>query len=297
MSYEVSTASLPADLKERLKGRQSPRQGELDLQPARAVDAELRWWTFTLGPLLALPRDSAERSAAVDELAGKQLLDWKTRHTTISRTTIYRKLDALELGAGMAGIMRTRRADAGKARTIVSRAWDRAVPFDQATKLKIAGALSQEIREHRSQKMSRKWVLALAQRWLMTETTSRGFTMSDAKAFKLLCTVPMSFYTAEAKYETVYLYEKDRDAFDNQLPRIKRTYKNLRPMELVVADVHPKDLRIRRSDGTIGAARLLAFMDMATRRVRAEIVMIEGRGGVRNIDGIKAFIAMAMDPA
>ena len=42
---------------------------------------------------------------------------------------------------------------------------------------------------------------------------------------------------------------------------------------------------------------MLAFMDVATRRVRAELVMIEGKGGVRNTDGIKAFLAMAVDPA
>lgn len=250
-----------------------------------------------LKPLLAYPEGSIERAAAVDTLAGAPLLDWRQKPVTLSRATIYRRLAELERGAGMASLARKRREDAGAARVVISRAWDEAVPFDAATKRKIADNLRLEIRSRRAQRMSRKWVLATCREWLKKDTAAHGFKLADPHEFERICTIPVALYTAEAKYEQVYDLTKDRDRFDNKLPRIRRTIEGMRPMELVVADVHPTDLLIQRSDGTVGAARLLAFMDIATRRVRAELVMIEGAGGVRNVDGIKAFVAMATDQA
>lgn len=291
--YEVAVSSLPPDLRRRLEGQFKPSQTPFEVAaPAPGRDAEIRWWSHHLTPLLMLP--TGERAAAVVELATRDLLDWNLIPIRLSRSVIYQRLAQLEANGYTA---RGIRKDKGTVRTIVSRRWDKAVPFDEATKLHVAANVKQLIREKRADRTSRKWVLVHAQQWLMKETAARGFTLPDEDAFKALCAIPMELYTAEAKYEVVYDRTKDRDRFDNNLPRVRRTIDGMEPMDLVVADVHPADLLIRRSDGSVGAARMLAFVDVATRRVRAEIVMIEGKGGVRNTDGIKAFVSMAENPA
>lgn len=62
-------------------------------------------------------------------------------------------------------------------------------------------------------------------------------------------------------------------------------------------DVHPVDVLVARSDGSTATPRLLGFMDIATGRVWCELVFLDKRGRVRNVDLIEAFAAMAMHPA
>jgi hypothetical protein len=264
--------------------------------PSNKASAQILWWTHHLKPALFQPAGSAERAAAIEELISRPLLDWNNRPVRIGRSTAYRKLAELEEGRGMAGLARRRRRDTRKPKVVISRVWDNAVPFDDATKATIAENLKQQIRGLRAKKTNRKWVLALARQWLKGDTAAYGFRPNDPAEFDRICTIPVKLYTAEARYEIVYDYTSDRDRFDNQLPRGgKRTIIGMRPMQMVVADVHPIDIRVTRSDGSIGAARLLAFMDIATRRVWAEVLLVEADGGVRNTDVIQAFATMAAD--
>ncbi len=62
-------------------------------------------------------------------------------------------------------------------------------------------------------------------------------------------------------------------------------------------DVHHINVLLMRENGTTGTPKLLAFMDLATRRVWCELIFIENKGGVRNVDVIEAFATMAQHPA
>lgn len=233
---------------------------------------------------------------AIDAMVGRRVLDWRQREITLSRARIYRQLARLQ-EEGLAGLGRRRRSDDRQARVIISRAWDRAVPFDDATKEKIAEHLREDIRSLRARKTTRHLVLLLSGEWLKKETVGYGYRPADPAELDAICKVPLAFYTTEAKYEAVYEYTRHRDRFDNKLPRVKRSIAGMRPMEMVVCDVHPIDVRVRRSDGVVGSIDLLGFMDIATRRVWCELLFVEGQGGVRNTDVIQAFLAMAQDPA
>jgi hypothetical protein len=277
VSYELSAASLPLDL--RIKGGFKPSQTPFQA-PASGSEAEMRWWAHHLTPLVEL--HTADRDAALEELAAREHLNWKQQPKRYALKTWRNHLRDLKRKGFSA---RKGRVDRGRKRTIISLRWDKAVPFDEATKRHIAENLKQVIREKRADR-------------LMKETSVRGLVLPDENAFQALYTIPMDLYTAEAKYEVVYDLNKDRDRFDDNLPRGgKRTSEGQLPLWLVLADTHPLDLLIRRSDGSIGTAKLLAFMDYATRRVWVEVVMIEGQGGVRNTDQIKAFVSLSTNPS
>ncbi len=98
-------------------------------------------WAGILDPAIRHEKHSAERGAAVRAIASKRHMLPSGRWVTFSERTILRKLDAYERH-GMAGLSRPKRADAGAKRTILLARWDKAVPFDDATKHRIAGKLT-----------------------------------------------------------------------------------------------------------------------------------------------------------
>jgi len=67
-------------------------------------------------------------------------------------------------------------------------------------------------------------------------------------------------------------------------------------MQVVVCDVHHVNVLLRKEDGTTGTPKMIAWMDMATGRVWADLIFFERRGGVRNIDLIESFCKMAEHP-
>lgn len=85
------------------------------------------------------------------------------------------------------------------------------------------------------------------------------------------------------------------DRNHDQKPRIQRSIADLEPMDVVVMDVHHINVLIERETGKTATAKMIAFLDIATSRLFVEIIMFEGKGGVRNSDIITAFINMCMD--
>ena len=90
-------------------------------------------------------KGTPERAAAVAALAARpDLTDWQGRPITLSERTIHRKIKALQED-GLAALGRKRRADAGARRPSSPGAWDKAVLFDDAEKLRIRERLDQHI--------------------------------------------------------------------------------------------------------------------------------------------------------
>lgn len=293
-SYIVKVSSLPPYLQERLKALQTPAEGRS--APVTGSDAarERTWWLHVLGPALEHPKGSAERKAALDKIATVKHLDLNQRRITISLRTLQRKLATME-GDGNAA--RSGRADKGKKRVFISRAWDKAVPFDGSVKERIAHDLKQEIRGLQKANASWSHTLELTRNKLMTLTRAEGFRPNDPALLERICAIPSALVSAEMHFRKVHQFKRDRKAYEDNKPRIRRTIAGMRPMELVVADVHPIDVHLLRADGTLATPRLLGFMDWATQRVWAELVFFDARGGVRNVDQIEAVGAMMEHPA
>lgn len=107
--------------------------------------------------------------------------------------------------------------------------------------------------------------------------------------------IPLDFYREELRYKKVARHKKDRKASHDAKPRIQRSIADLEPMDVVVMDVHHINVLIERETGKTATAKMIAFLDIATSRLFVEIIMFEGKGGVRNSDIITAFINMCMD--
>lgn len=293
--YEVNASSLPPDLQARLK---ASRQGVDRLSstvPALTNAAlERGWWEHLLAPALEHPKGSEARKQALDVIAGATHYMPDGRRKSISLRTLQRKLLAIETDGNAA---RSGRSDRGRKRVVVSRAWDKAVPFDAATRERIAHELKQEIRGLLKGGASWGHTLVLARNKLATLTKVEGFSPADPTVMERICVVPNAMVSAELHFRKVHQFKRDRKAYEDSKPRIRRSSSGLRPMELVVADVHPIDVHMVRADGSVATPRLIGFMDWATQRVWAELVFFDARGGVRNVDMIEAFGAMAEHPA
>jgi hypothetical protein len=296
--YEVSVNSLPDHLKARLKASQTalkPASNALSLS-RNASGVEASWWFTLLRPVLDTPKNSPERAKAYTLILSRPLIDWNGQAFAPSLRTLCRKVAKIE-AHGMAGLARAKRADAGQSRTILSRQWDAYVPFDDATKTKIADAVRQEIRGFVKGGARPSKTRVLVRDYLVRTTQAYGFRPNTTKALEKACSIPKHMIDAESKFKAVYQFKNDRKASEDNAPRIRRHTHNLMPMEIVVMDVHHINVLINKESGKTGTPKILAFMDIATQRVWCELIFFEKGGGVRNADNIKAFINMAQHPA
>jgi hypothetical protein len=295
--YEVAIDSLPEHFKARLKPAQS-----LVIAPSRALalprsggGIEAGYWHTLLQPVLNLPKGSAARTAAYDAILAQPNIKDGQPHFPSLRT-LTRRVANIE-AVGMAGLARPQRADAGKARVILSRQWDKAVPFDDDIKAKIAESVRLYIRSLVKGGARISKVRFLARDRLLQETQAHGHRPNDVKALERACSITKHMVEAENAFKAVYLRNHDRKASDDASPRQRRNSSNLSPMEVVVMDVHHINVLLDKSSGRTGTAKILAFMDARTRRVWCELIFFDKKGGVRNADNIEAFLTMAQDPS
>lgn len=245
------------------------------------------WWRDYLAAALQHPPHSPGRADALAQLADRETRDWQGRRVAPSLRTLQRQARRCDENQ-KAG--RHRRSDRGAKRVFISRAWDKTVPFADEIKAKVLADLQKEIRGLLKSGASWGHTMLLAGHFLADTTRSWGFR--DEGALGRICSVPKQLVSAELVYRNVHRFKRDRKAYEDRRPRIKRTIAGMAPMELVVGDVHPVDIHLTRSDGTVGTARMIAFMDWATQRVWCELIFFEKRGGVRNVDVIEVFASM-----
>jgi hypothetical protein len=296
--YEVAIDSLPEHFKARLKPAQA-----LVIAPSRALalprsggGIEAGYWHTLLQPVLDAPKGSAARAAAYSAILARPLIDWHGQPHFPCLRTLTRRVAKIE-AAGMAGLARPQRADVGKARVILSRQWDKAVPFDDETKAKIAAGVRDYIRGLVKGGARISKVRVLARDYLVRTTQAYGHRPNEGKALERACSITKHMVDAESRFKAVYRHKFDRKASEDAAPRIRRHIRGLEPMEVVVMDVHHINVLLDKSSGRTGTAKLLAFMDMATQRVWCDLIFFDKSGGVRNKDVIESFIGMAQHPA
>ncbi len=301
LSYEVRACSLPRDLQDFCNEPTSPER-KFANPTRRSVPSEfsrkVAWFLQTFANLLETEPGSAERGKVIAQLQETTVIDWAGRPIVLKRRTLYSWIKQYE-AEGPVGLKRAGRSDRGKSRCFISRDWDRAVSghFDDKTRAEISDALRQQVRGLVKGGAVGKVVLVLASDYLKKMSLAKGFALNDQAEFERVCRVPRSLIRSEQHLSKVYRHKYDRKASEDDRPRVKRTTDGMLPMDCVVMDVHHINVLLTRENGTTGTPKLLAFMDMATRRVWCELVFIETRGGVRNVDVIEAFAAMAQHSA
>lgn len=300
LRYEVLVSSLPLDLQERLKAAVRASSGPLTL--AEGHGAERDWWRAILHPALIHPKGSPERGGAVAAILARPLTDWRGRPIQPSRRTVERKLAALDLH-GLAGVTPRQRRDKGSKRVIISGAWDAVVPFDGDTKAEIAGRLRDYIRGLYKDGAAIGVIGTLSAAKLrdLTGTYLRRLPPTGSETAPTLLPVtfniPRTFIEAEKMFRNVATFRRDRKAYeDTQRPRVQRSRAGLEPMQIIVGDVHHLDIVMRREDGSEAWPKAIAWLDMATNRIRMDIVLLGPGEGIRNADVIRSFIEMTQDP-
>lgn len=274
----------------------SPVLGTPDPATARALDVAARRYAIIHSALRHPPR-SAERARAVKTAAQVMRDHPGGRRGRVSERQIYDWLGRYE-AEGHAGLSPKPRADRGASRCIITRAWDRAVPFDDATKARVAADLKRYVRSlwAASTELGWKWIARLAGERLAELTTEAGFTPGAAQ-LKRICKLSHRFVARERQYRAVGIRDHDAKQWhDEDRGRIRRTRVGRSPMELVIGDVHPMDVLLPRPDGSTFTAKLIAFQDWATNRVFVHPVFLDKGKGVRQEHVIAAVVAMTQDP-
>lgn len=213
------------------------------------------------------------------------------------KATIYRWIAGYEED-GYATFRREARPDRGRRAVFVTRAWDAAVPFDDATKARIAGEVRHYVRRawRSTTEPGWRWIARIASIELEELTVQAGFE-GDASQLRAICKLPHNFVMPERRYRAVAIHEQDAKRWhDEYRPRVRRTRAGRWPMEIVTGDVHPMDVLLPRPDGSTFTAKLVAFEDSATARMFVYPVFLEKGEGVRQEHVAEAFAAMAADP-
>jgi hypothetical protein len=272
--YQVRADSLPIELQHELNALQSGFQAPL-IHGAEAA-ASREWWLFILSPLLRTAKHSPERAAAIREIAGREHFRDGAR-VTVSERTIARKLDAYERN-GFAGLSRPKRVDAGERRIVLSKRWDKAVPFDDATKRRIADKLTAYIGGLVKGGEAAAVIEQHGARELAERTIAAGFDPGEAE-LKRICKIPGNLIQAQAKLRNVYTFKNDAKTWHDQRPSVTRTIAGVPPMGIVVGDIHPVDIFLRRDDGSIATPKAIAWLDVGTQRVWIDLVLLApGKG-------------------
>lgn len=308
MRYEVAAASLPEDLAQRYYFEQQTvadlpeapsadqvatlQQDDLYYQSKGRTDKAL-WRHRIIQPVLQTPKGSRERTAAIKKACAEPLLDHNLKLVTIKPATIYNWLN-LYADGGIAALAGKPRKDTGHARTLITRKYDKACPFERDVLQSIAEQLTTYIRSlWAAGAPGWRKVEGLASTKLLEISREYGFQGSDAYLLDL-CKVGRRRVESERDYALIAVNDKDaKTFFDKHLPRIHRNIDGLLPMDIIVGDVHPIDVKMYRPDGSEVYPRAIAWQDVATNRMYWTIVMLEKGEGVRRGHVAASFASMA----
>ncbi|EBQ9987692.1 hypothetical protein DSF30_13715 [Salmonella enterica subsp. enterica serovar Oranienburg] len=301
--YEVLATSLPSELVQKwISARaQQPTiiapvvqtigledcDTHLDpLLPKRTDEA--LWRLSVIQPLLAYRRWTPERSAIARTLLKRQHTRPDGSKKKISRATLYEWVTRYE-EAGLEGLTPRQRKDTGSPRTLISRAWDKACPLDEEARQAIATQLRDYIRSLWCSGVT-GWRAAqqLASSKLAELSRATGWN-ADAKC----CRVTRPMIEAERQYGLVAVCEQDaKRFFDRHLPRIRRSRDGMLPMDVIVGDVHPIDIAVRRPDGSIAYPRAIAWLDVANNRLFFSLALLRKGEGIKQTDIARSFASM-----
>ncbi|MBF9052373.1 hypothetical protein GTA62_20480 [Roseobacter sp. HKCCD9010] len=326
-ALQVHVDSLPTDLREAwylergivLHAKPDVATGGTCLVPEQAhqtdarFEADLalaRWRQEVIRPALAFEKGSPERAAVIEGLTREPRLFPNGTRKSVSRQTLYTWMRDFE-AEGLNGLMRKRRADRGVRRQTVTRAWGAffAAHVDAATQAGIGDELTTYIRS--------LWAAGeCGWRAITEKSTTRLIEMSrdlnvlafdalelgrcgdtNAKGTQFgLCNVTRRQVEHHRQYALLAIKNKDNATFqDRYMPSIRRDYSSLLPRQIVVGDVHPVDIMMRREDGTVVYPKAIAWYDVATNEIHMTFVLLQPGEGIRREHVAQSFEAMVAE--
>jgi hypothetical protein len=302
--YEVLASSLPPALYDRWMARQAKRPlpeapsvgliaPKLTYDPTSGKRTDKALWIYAIiEPLVGLRRHTPERSAAIARALSREYTRPDGKKVRISRSQLYDWLSRYQDGQ-LEALRPKPHRDIGQRRVLITRAWDKACPLDEGKKQAIAEALAEHVRSlWASGAPSYKVIQRLAERQLLEYSRNAGWNAPN-EALRPTCHVSRNFVEQGRGSGLIAIADQDaKRFFDLYLPRIRRSRDNLKPMDMVVGDVHPIDIAIRRQDGSIAYPRAICWQDVATNRLHATLVLLEKDEGIKQVHVASSFAAM-----
>ena len=194
-------------------------------------------------------------------------------------------------------------ATATRGVSIVSRAWDAAVPFDAETKARIGARLEEVIKRLWMDGAAGRWQVAvlagavLAQLTL-DEANALGATIAPAD-LRRLCKVPESTVKRFRPYRIVgRVSSATRKSFEDKRCPARAphgTHTSCRARSCLATCII-STFSLPGQTGRSRRLRAIAWMDAATHRVRLDLILPEKGRSVRREHVARSFIAMTTGP-
>ncbi len=302
--YEVYAPSLPPSLYAKWLAGQAaqplPQAPAVTLtlamvtcDPTAAKRSEKALWVLgIIRPIIGLARSSPARSAAIAEVLCRTHTRPDGKAVRLSKSQVYEWLKRYEAGH-VDGLKPRQRADLNTLRVLVTREWDAACPLDEGSRQAIAEALGDYVRSLWASGAA-GWNVIQKFASLKLEEMSKGAGWSaPTMELRPACTVSRAFVEKFRKSSLLAVADKDaKKFFDVHIPRIRRSRAELKPMDVVVGDVHPIDIAIHRPDGSVAYPRAICWHDVATNRLYVCLVLLEKGEGVKQVHVASSFAAM-----
>jgi len=303
-SYQVYIPSLPENLRaiwynQNKQALDTPKTESLVLDapktinPAIAVEvAEWQWKLKLIAPALQFDKRSRGRGQVLEEIAMRVHVKPNGKSVTLSLSTLRNWIKTLEDHQDETVLVRKRRQK-NLRRNIINRHWDKAAPFTNAEKRRIASEIETYVRSLWAQGVP-GWhkVNELSSSKLLEISRTQGWADADKKA----CQLGRHYCERYRSVQIVATKEKDAKRFADYIePRIKRNRDDAMPMDIVIGDVHPVDILIRTEDGREITPRMIAWVDWATGDIHSTLVLLQKRQGIRQEHIARSFVAMVND--
>lgn len=249
--------------------------------------AEWQWKFSVIAPALEFPKHSNGRGAVLVDIAGKPHKTPDGKTVTYSVGTLREWLKLVD--EGEATKLARKRRKKGVRRVILTRAWDKAAPFPEPEKRRIAIEIENYTRDlWRSGAPGWKKIDLFASSKLWEQSRAAGWEDASRK----VCKVGRHWVERHRAVGLVAIREKDAKRFaDDFQPRIIRNKDGFKPMDCVIGDVHYMDV-MKDHEGRDVHARMIAWLDLATNDFFTTIVLLPKGRGVRQEDVAASFVEM-----
>ena len=239
---------------------------------------------------MAHPQGSPGRAEAIEARLATPVIFPDGRQKRLARSTLYRWLLAFEQGR-MSGLLVKRRRDAGRGRCVLSRAFD--ARFKGVAPGELAALTDRLTRyinsqwasgQHGWRRISEQAASALYE-WLRASDAPaiRAALAGLGEAeLRRIVRVPRHKVEAAREFGLLALSRQDAKQWDDRYqPRIRRTYDDLAPMSIVVGDVHPMDVMLKRADGSTVYPKAIAWHCVGTNRIWYSLIALQKGEGIR----------------
>ncbi len=191
---------------------------------------------------------------------------------------------------GIQALLRKPRNDADSRRVMVSRVFDKQAPFPNDVKQALGTEVTQFIADLLvGTNATMPMVQKMASAHLVEMCRAKGW----AEATLENCEVGIGQVWKQKSLRKAGMRDMNAGEFAASMkPRIVRTRKGLRPMEVVMGDVHPVDILQKREDGSEATARMVTWMDIATNRVFYTLYLLDKGKGITQAHIAASFVQM-----